>query len=180
MTYDDRPTRATALRRFTGVVAIALFGAAIFATSSFAGGGKFEWPIKGQRAAMQWMSFIDNEAYLTSSSNARQRKGGRGMYQRYIHNSLRCSGGGQSCVSFGAGGASVGEGAEFHADREIRHRPNLPRRYGQKKVASTRLNLRSQLMRADHLLCLDISTFPDKCSVPRVALHTYDASGKAR
>lgn len=173
MTYEDPLTREQFRRRALMFALAVLLIAAALGTDAFAGGGKMVWGDKGDKAAMTWRSFIDDKAYLSSTVKGRQRRGGRGMFMKVEHSRLGCSGGGQDCFSIGVGGVSLGEGATFHPVNDARIRPNLSRRYGQLKTVSSPLDPEGQVMRANHKLCIDRSNWPDKCSKPRVATHTY-------
>lgn len=173
MTYEDRPTPVNRFRRIAVALVAGFVLAALVGGPAVAGGGKFTYVNKRDRAALLWQSFVDNEAYLTSTVTGRQRSGGRGMFMKVDHESLSCAGGGQSCVAIGGNGISLSEGAEFRSKNAQRFRPNLPKRYGLRKVLSTALDRRSSVMRAEHLLCVDRSIIPDTCSRPRLSNHPY-------
>jgi hypothetical protein len=153
-----------------GALAVA-FGAQ---TAALADGNKFTWSKNGNNAAVTWRSFLDNAAYMTVNTKARQRKGNNTMYVKVDFYALRCSEGQSTCYTIGGGGfVSLSEGAEWH---QIGHNrlPDMSRRRGSKKSVSEPLDPDSTLMQTRVYLCYDRSITPDPCSRPRYGTMKYN------
>ena len=156
-----------------GALALAVLLPLGLASLAAAEGNKFTWTRDGNTAAAFWRSFVDDAAYVTVSTEARQRKGRGKMYVQVRFYSLRCSGGQNTCASVGAGGVvQVTEGAEWHMIGQKRHRPNLSRRRSNLS-ASHPLDTNATAMQVRVQLCQDRSRLPDPCSKPRIGTHVY-------
>jgi hypothetical protein len=163
-------TRRTLLA--LGALAVAM----VAQTDALADGNKFEWTKNGNNAAVKWRSFLDDAAYMTVNTRARQRRGKNTMYVKVDFYSLRCSGGQNTCYSIGAGGViGLSEGAEWH---QIGHNrlPDMSRRRGTKRSVSEPLDPDSTLMQVRVYLCYDRSITPDPCSRPRYGTMKYNSA----
>ncbi|MGH2841790.1 MAG: hypothetical protein ACRDKY_13295 [Solirubrobacteraceae bacterium] len=116
---------------------------------------------------------------MTVTARAIQHTGKNTMYVKIDFYALRCAAGMNTCYSVGAGGVSLGEGAEWH---EIGHNrlPDMPKKKKGKTVkkrrfvASEALDPDSTLMQSRTYLCYDRSFTPDPCSRPRYGTLKYN------
>lgn len=166
-----RPVRAA-----TAVALATLIGVLALASTASADGGKFQWTKNGNNAAVKWKSFLDNDAYMTVNTTARQRRGKNTMYVRVDMYSLRCEEGQNTCYTVSAGGLiGLSEGAEWHQQSHKRH-PDLYRSKSRRQSASEPLDPDSTLMQARVYICYDRSITPDPCSRPRFGTMRYNDS----
>lgn len=168
----NRPRRGGALLAMLATAGVAIM---LVPAGTHADGNKFQWSKNGNKAEVFWRSFLDDAAYMTVSSTARQRRGSRAMYVRVDFYALRCAAGMNTCYSIGAGGVvSLGEGAEWHRIARQRH-PDMPRKRSKRFTASEALDPDSTLMQVRVHLCYDRNITPDPCSKPRYGTLKYNS-----